>query len=124
MHHIATQRFIQHRYFMSISCASLSQEVHYPDGTVMIDGKRLLQTQLEEYRANSSSRMRSRTRGGALVRSREPCRNVQGSFGFRVSFCMIVYTQTYRYVERQVVTAYMSYFYNAHLFTCFHMHIT
>ena len=55
----------------------LSQEVHLPDGTVKVDGKRLQLSQLEAYRAGSSTRLRSRSRGGVVVRSREPCPHVQ-----------------------------------------------
>lgn len=48
----------------------IAQEIHYPDGTVMVDGKKMKVSDLETYREGVSTRTRARTRGGAKVRTK------------------------------------------------------
>ena len=47
------------------------EEIHYGDGSVMVDGKMKSADQMEEYRQGTSTRTRSRTRGGAVVRAKD-----------------------------------------------------
>ena len=47
------------------------EEVHYDDGRVLVDGKWKIEDQLQSYRDGQSTRTRSRTRGGAVVRAKD-----------------------------------------------------
>ena len=47
------------------------EEVHYGDGSVWVDGKWKTEEEMEVYRSSSSTRVRSRTRGGAVVRAKD-----------------------------------------------------
>ena len=97
------KRLIQHRFTMHMwtglykpillngSDSFLWQEVHYGDGTVKIDGKVMHESQVEAYRAGSSTRTRSRTRGGAVVRSREPCLSRSACRAFLIYIYIIIY---------------------------------
>eukprot|EP00435_Cladocopium_sp_Y103_P001492 s7143_g1.t1 len=44
-------------------------EVHYNDGTIVVDGKRMEYWQLQSYREGASTRTRSRSRGGLQAAS-------------------------------------------------------
>lgn len=47
------------------------KEVHYQDGRVWVDGKWKAADEMQTYREGQSTRTRSRTRGGAVVRAKD-----------------------------------------------------
>ena len=47
------------------------EETHYDDGRVLVDGKWKTADELQSYRDGESTRTRSRTRGGAVVRAKD-----------------------------------------------------
>ena len=57
-----------------------AQEKFLGNGQVQVDGKVMWVSDLPRYRTSSSSRERSRTRGGVQIRSKASWCDVQGLF--------------------------------------------